>query len=476
MNTECKGSKLGSGGYPGQHLNLTEKKREETNLSAKDNIILRNQAFGSQPNQQPSQFLSHQLSSLNPQLNVTGSVGQLSQVTQKLNLMCEDHPNMVNNLPAFYRSLVSSVKDVNGNNIFDQFELDQIVEAAMAEKIPIVSAKQWAITDQRKARVDVGKNQDEQREIASMTKMCTAYTVCRILEELGIYDIEKSKNIYLRVSRKAAFMCGTSAYLQTDNRLTLYDCMCALMLPSGNDAAIILATEFGRWLFFIGDKQKDSLLPILDKKGKINNYSNRPNDVERVIEHAFMHPNKGHEDYIEAFIRDMNRQAQKLRLKKCKFLNPHGLQQKGNHASASDIIVLTNYALKYELIAQIVRKKNYKCTVYSFDLVPRVFYWENTNRLLNAHFIGGKTGITPSAGPCLASQFKFGPYESQGVLIDSKSLEIRWREMSTILLWQFDKFLIKHKVGAYNRQFREEFKRYWQKKRELEQQLLESKM
>jgi hypothetical protein len=30
------------------------------------------------------------------------------------------------------------------------------------------------------------------------------------------------------------------------------------MLPSGNDAAVILATEFGRWLFFIGDKQKES--------------------------------------------------------------------------------------------------------------------------------------------------------------------------------------------------------------------------
>jgi len=33
------------------------------------------------------------------------------------------------------------------------------------------------------------------------------------MEELGIYDIEKSKNIYLRVSRKAAYMTGTSAYV-----------------------------------------------------------------------------------------------------------------------------------------------------------------------------------------------------------------------------------------------------------------------
>lgn len=87
-----------------------------------------------------------------------------------------------------------------------------------------------------------------------MTKICTAYTICRILEELNICSIEHSKNIYVRVSRKAAFMPGTSAYVQTDMRLSLYDCICALLLPSGNDAAITLATEFGRWLFMIGDK------------------------------------------------------------------------------------------------------------------------------------------------------------------------------------------------------------------------------
>ncbi len=117
-----------------------------------------------------------------------------------------------------------------------------------------------------------------------MTKICTAYTVCRIMEELGIYDIELSKNIYLRVSRKAAFMPGTSAYVQTDNRITIYDCLHALLLPSGNDAAILLATEFGRWLFLIGDKQKDSQLPILrGTKGKINTFSNKPAEVEKVI-------------------------------------------------------------------------------------------------------------------------------------------------------------------------------------------------
>ena len=157
------------------------------------------------------------------------------------------------------------------------------MEAAIGDKIPLITAKRWAITDKKKGQVYFGKSQDEQVEIASMTKVLTAYTVCRILEELNLSGIDRAKDIYLRVSRKAAFMPGTSAYLQTDNRLSVYDCMCALMLPSGNDAAIVLATEFGRWLFMIGDKQKNSKVPIIGMKGKINNFSNKQSDVDHLI-------------------------------------------------------------------------------------------------------------------------------------------------------------------------------------------------
>ena len=89
-----------------------------------------------------------------------------------------------------------------------------------------------------------------------MTKVCTAYTVCRIMDEMGINHIEKTKSIFLRVSKNAAYINGTSAYLQWDNRISIFDCFHAMLLPSGNDAAIVLATEFGRWLFLICDKNK----------------------------------------------------------------------------------------------------------------------------------------------------------------------------------------------------------------------------
>jgi len=97
--------------------------------------------------------------------------------------------------------------------------------------------------------------------------------------------------------------------------------------------------------------------------------------------------------------------------------------------------------------------------VYSFDLIPRNFWWLNTNKLSNDYFVASKTGITPSAGPCLATHFKFGPYESYGVLINTKTNEIRWREMATILIWQLDKFMRKNTLGGYNFQAVNEFRK-----------------
>ena len=101
-----------------------------------------------------------------------------------------------------------------------------------------------------------GKDQTFQREIASLTKIMTAYTICRLLNEL---NINNPQNVYLRVSKKAAYMCGTTAFLKIDQRINIYDCLHALLLPSGNDASIVLATAFGKWLYFANEKQKKQI-------------------------------------------------------------------------------------------------------------------------------------------------------------------------------------------------------------------------
>lgn len=41
----------------------------------------------------------------------------------------------------------------------------------------------------------------------------------------------------------------------------------------------------------------------------------------------------GHDEYIAAFVAEMNKQAKNLKLEKVNFSNPHGLSEKANHAS-----------------------------------------------------------------------------------------------------------------------------------------------
>ena len=54
----------------------------------------------------------------------------------------------------------------------------------------------------------------------------------------------------IRVSRNAAALNGTSARLVEGVFVNLYDLLYGTMLPSGNDAAYLLAEVFGLLLFY----------------------------------------------------------------------------------------------------------------------------------------------------------------------------------------------------------------------------------
>jgi len=86
----------------------------------------------------------------------------------------------------------------------------------------------------------------------------TAYVVMKLVEELEIIDL---KNYYLKVTKKAERVIGTKAGLIEGQLISIYDCLHALMLPSGNDAAITLATAFGKFLHFLNLTEKRKNLP-----------------------------------------------------------------------------------------------------------------------------------------------------------------------------------------------------------------------
>ena len=86
-------------------------------------------------------------------------------------------------------------------------------------------------------------------------------------------------------------MQGTSAFLRLDQRISVYDCLHGLLLPSGNDAAVVLATSFGKWLYFSSNKKQNPA-----RISTNNSESPTPFQFEW-----------NHEEYIAAFVSEMNK-------------------------------------------------------------------------------------------------------------------------------------------------------------------------
>jgi D-alanyl-D-alanine carboxypeptidase len=123
---------------------------------------------------------------------------------------------------------------------------------------PFHSCKSYAIIDCQNSKILFSKQADEVREMASLTKMMTTYIVLSLVDEFRI----NMKNTFFPVSKQAANIIGTSANLVEGQVVSIYDLLRGLMLPSGNDAAMVLAENFGHRIMFTkrpGEVRKPSI-------------------------------------------------------------------------------------------------------------------------------------------------------------------------------------------------------------------------
>ena len=72
-----------------------------------------------------------------------------------------------------------------------------------------------------------------------------------------------------------------------------------------------------------------------------------------------------------------------------------------NYSSALDVCSISLHFLKNEKFRDIVNSPSYTC-LSRINPTHR-YKWENTNKLLELGYSGLKTGVTPTAGPCLAA-------------------------------------------------------------------------
>ena len=205
---------------------------------------------------------------------------------------------------------------------------------------------------------------------ASITKLYSAWVALQILEPDQVVPVGKELGLLKPGS--------STAFLAYGSRLTVRMLVEAMLLPSGNDAAYVLAAAAGREL---------------------------AQDPELAAKKA-----------VALFLEEMNRMAAEVGLANSHFVNPDGYHDENHISCPGDLATIGELALGNDIIAQYVATQQDTVTFASGETIT----WYNTNRLLNpdsawycADAIGMKTGYTQEAGYCLLAAF----HREEGTLL-----------------------------------------------------------
>ncbi len=208
------------------------------------------------------------------------------------------------------------------------------------------TAKSSIVMDLDSGRVLYENNADEERLIASITKIMT----CIIAIEQGDLDSE------VEAGDEILKMYGTSIYLELNEKMKLIDLLYGLMLRSGNDASVVIAKVVA------GTEEK--------------------------------------------FVEMMNEKAKEIGMTNTTFSNPHGLDEETkNYSTARDMAILSRYAYKNKTYRKIIGTEEYRVKTDN-----KSYLWYNRMKLLGdyKYCTGGKNGYTPSAGKTLVTTHKKG--------------------------------------------------------------------
>ena len=256
---------------------------------------------------------------------------------------------------------------------------------------PLVTADAWAIADAKTGAILWGSQTDLPLEIASTTKVMTAYIT------LSLADRDpKVLDELVTVSENADQTEGSSAAVRAGEKLPVREMLYGLLLPSGNDAAVVLAEHFGN--------RFEAEAPGQGKAAR--------------------------------FIAEMNRTAKSLGMIDTKFMNPHGLPDRKHVSSARDLVKVTSAAEKFPLFCEIVktRQRGYKLT--GKGGYQRNVVWKNTNRLLEISGFGGvKTGTTRAAGSCLISSGERDADRLYVIVLGATTNESRYIDARNLFKW-----------------------------------------
>lgn len=197
---------------------------------------------------------------------------------------------------------------------------------------------------------------------ASITKLFTAWVALEILEPDRVVTAGRELGLLQPGS--------STAFLAYGSRLTVEMLVEAMLLPSGNDAAYVLAAAAGQAL----------------------------TDREISAKAA-----------VRLFMEEVNRRAGELGLENTHFVTPDGYHDPQHITCPKDLARIGELALGSGIIAKYAALQQDAVIFESGETIT----WYNTNRLLNPESAwycdaaaGLKTGYTQEAGYCLLAAFR----------------------------------------------------------------------
>lgn len=210
-----------------------------------------------------------------------------------------------------------------------------------ARPIPKLTADRWIVYDADADVVLASWNADTEAPMASVTKVMTAMVV------IDNVDLDEVVTIPQFVTN----IRGSTAGLVAGEEWTVGDLLIAMIVRSGNDAALTLGNYVGG-------------------------------------------------DSLEKFVLMMNSKARAMGLENTNFANPNGLDNEEHYSSARDLLTILRASQEYPDIQRVAR---IRIVTMPEDPDGEARTFTNTNKLLGAYpgTLGLKTGDTPWADKVL---------------------------------------------------------------------------
>jgi D-alanyl-D-alanine carboxypeptidase (penicillin-binding protein 5/6) len=253
------------------------------------------------------------------------------------------------------------------------------VEGLFTGSPPEVTAQTWILYDATFDRVLAEQNADQQRPMASTTKMMTAL----LAFELG------SRFDRVTISELAPEVGEAEIDLVAGEVWRVEELLYAMLLGSANDAALAVAEHVG--------------------------------------------------GTIDGFVKLMNDKAAGLGMDDTRFANPHGLDDENHFSSARDLLTLAQAMMAVDELASIAGTREARLPATP-DGEERTV--QTTNRLLFDYpgANGVKTGYTDDAGWTLAASAERDGRLLYVVVMGSATVEDRFADAGALLDYGFGEF------------------------------------